>query len=104
MHTNSNPTDLRDLEAEDEREALAEAERRRRDLEDLRWLLGHAQGRRFAARVLEQAGVHRSSFNNSGSLMAFHEGRRDIGLWLIAELTEANADGYFKLLREYARK
>ena len=105
MTTNSNdPTDLRAIEATEERDALLEAERRRRELEDIRWLLGHAQGRRFASRILEQAGVHRSSFNHSGSLMAFNEGRRDVGLWLIAELTEANADGYLKLLKEYARK
>jgi hypothetical protein len=33
--------------------------------------------------------------------MAFNEGRRHIGLWMTAELMEASADGYLKILKEF---
>lgn len=67
-------------------------------------MLGHPQGRRLAQRLLERTGIFRSSYNHSGSLMAFNEGRRDLGLWLTAELMEANADGYLKVLKEHGAK
>lgn len=86
----------RDAEAD---EAVAR-ENRRRELEDLRWLMAHPQGRRIGERLLSETGVFRSSFNHSGSVMAFAEGKRQIGLWLTAELLEASPDGYFKILKQ----
>lgn len=96
----SDPTDTlrqeRDAEAHD-----AEArERRRKELDDLRWLLANPQGRRIAGRVLSETGIYRSSFNTSGSVMAFQEGKRQVGLWLTAELLEAAPEGYFKILKQ----
>ncbi len=91
-------------EEEQGREEAVLAKQRQGELEDLRWLLGNAQGRRIALRMLDRTGVYRSSFNHSGSVMAFSEGRRDIGLWLTAELLEASPDRYLKLLRESAGK
>lgn len=95
------PTDLTGLERDAEAEELKAREQRRRELEDLKWLMAHAQGRRIVTRLLDEAGVHRSSFNHSGSVMAFNEGRRQIGLWLTAEVIEAAPEGYFKLLKEF---
>jgi hypothetical protein len=95
------PTDLRDQEREAEADEAVARERRRKELDDLRWLLGHPQGRRLVSRVLDEAGVFRSSYNHSGSLMAFNEGRRHIGLWMTAECMEASADGYLKILKEF---
>jgi hypothetical protein len=48
--------------------------------------------------------VYRSSFNHSGSVMAFSEGKRHIGLFLTSELLEASADGYMKVLKEFKAK
>ena len=48
--------------------------------------------------------MFRSSFNTSGSVMAFNEGKRNIGLFLTAELLEASPDGYMKVLNEYKAK
>lgn len=95
------PTDLREQEREAEADEALSRERRRKDLEDLKWLMAHPQGRRIAARLMEEAGVHRTSFNHSGSVMAFNEGKRHIGLFLTSEILEAAPEGYFKLLREY---
>lgn len=95
------PTDLRGHERDAETEEVVAREKRRRELEDIKWLAAHPQGRRLAARLMEQAGVNRTSFNHSGSVMAFNEGRRDIGLWFTAEMLAASPEGYFKLLKEY---
>lgn len=95
------PTDLRGHERDAETEEVVAREKRRKELEDIKWLMAHPQGRRLTARLLDQAGVSRTSFNHSGSVMAFNEGRRDIGLWFTAEVLEASPDGYFKLLKEY---
>ena len=103
MATINDPTDLKRQERDAEAEEAVARERRRKELEDLRWLLGHPQGRRIVTRLLDEAGVYRSSFNHSGSVMAFNEGKRHIGLFLIAELIEASPDGFMKVLKEHGR-
>lgn len=104
MAINTDPTDLKRLEREAEAEQAGAIDRRRKELDDLRWLLAHPQGRRITSRLLDEAGVFRSSFNHSGSLMAFNEGRRHMGLFLTGELMEASAEGYFKVLKEFKAK
>lgn len=102
--TYTDPTDLKRQEHDAEAEEAGARERRRRELEDLRWLLAHPPGRRIVTRMLELTGVNRSSYAHSGSLMAFNEGRRDVGLFLTAEVLEASPEGYFKLLKEFKAK
>jgi hypothetical protein len=102
--TYTDPTDLRRQEHDAEADEAVARDVRRKELEDLRWLLGHPQGRRVASRLLEEAGVFRSSYSHSGSLMAFNEGKRHMGLFITGELMEASPDGYFKLLKEFKAK
>jgi hypothetical protein len=99
--TDKDPTDLNRLAREAESEELGARERRRKELDDLRWFLGHPQGRRIIGRLLDEAGVFRSSFNHSGSVMAFSEGKRHMGLFITSELLEASPDGYMKVLKEF---
>jgi hypothetical protein len=101
--TYEDPTDLKRQERDADADEAGGRERRRKELEDLRWLLGHPQGRRVAMRLLDEAGVYRSSFNHSGSVMAFNEGKRHIGLFLTAEFLEATPDGFMKVLKEYGK-
>jgi hypothetical protein len=101
MGAYNDPTDLKRQERDAEADEAKARERRRKELDDLRWFLGHPQGRRIVSRLLDQTGVFRSSFNTSGSVMAFAEGRRDIGLFLTGELLEASTDGYMKILKEF---
>jgi hypothetical protein len=98
------PTDLRSQDREAEADELGAREQRRKELDDIKWLMAHPQGRRVVTRLLEEAGVNRTSFNHSGSVMAFSEGKRHIGLFLTAELLQAAPEGYFKLLKEYQAK
>lgn len=76
---------------------------REQQLEDVRWMMGHPQGRRFVTRLLEEAGVHRTVFHTSGSVMAFNEGKRTLGLFVQGEVLEAAPEAYLKLLQEYAK-
>ena len=94
------------IEPVDEHEEAAEKARhalkRKQRVEDFKWLMAHAQGRRIVSRLLEESGVHRTSFNHSGSVMAFNEGKRHLGLYLMAEILEIAPESYVKLLKEYA--
>ena len=104
MASTNDPTDLNRIEREAEADEDKERETRRRELDDLRWMLGHPQGRRILNRILERTGVFRTSFNHSGSVMAFNEGRREVGLWVTAELSDASPDGFMKVLTERTKK
>lgn len=50
-------------------------------------------------RLLEETGVYRSSFNHSGSVMAFNEGQRNVGLRLLSQIL-VHAPGSYALLLE----
>lgn len=89
----------------DKDKAQAQSEHRRRvEVDDLKWVMSHAQGRRFVARLLAEAGVHRASFNASAGVMSFNEGRRHIGLVILADLLDHTPEAYLKLLKEYAKQ
>jgi len=100
MSITRDPTDT----ASQEREAVLEEQKareiRRREVGDLTWLMANAQGRRIVWRLLQRAGVYMSSFNHSGSVMAFNEGRRDMGLFLLAETSDASPNGLLKMITE----
>lgn len=89
-------------EHEEATEKARQALKRKQQVEDFKWLMAHAQGRRIVSRLLEESGVHRTSFNHSGSVMAFNEGKRHLGLYLMAEILEIAPESYVKLLKEYA--
>lgn len=91
---------MTDIDPEHQKAAEAQAEVRRVQVEDVKWLLAHKAGRRFVWRLLEQAGVYRTSFNNSGSVTAFNEGQRNIGLMLVAEIQELVPERYLDMLKE----
>jgi hypothetical protein len=72
------PTDLRgqeELKAE-----KANQDRLAQEVEDgdWKWLMASKRGRRIVWRLLEQAGVFRSSFNTNALLMAFAEGNQEL--------------------------
>lgn len=81
----------------------AEEERLAREKEqnDLRWVMGTKQGRRFIHRQLSESGIWRTSFDPDVAVMAFNEGGRNKGLTLLAELTETCPDRYTEMLDEH---
>ena len=74
----------------DER-ARAELEARlARDTEisDLQWLMGLKQGRRVMHRLLEKSGIYQTVWTGEALSMAFREGQRNFGLYLMNELLQ----------------
>jgi hypothetical protein len=96
------PYDLRTQEEDAERDTEKRRITREQQVEDLKWLMQHPAGRRIATRLLAVTGVRRTTFNPSGSVMAFNEGRRNVGLWFEGELISVSPEGYMKLLKEFA--
>jgi hypothetical protein len=93
-----------DLNEQEEAKALrADATRLQTQIEvdDLKFVMGHKQGRRYVWRQLEKHGVFRSSFSSDPLLMAFKEGARNDGLKLMAEILEHCPKQYAEMLKEH---
>ena len=73
------------------------AERER--IEGLGQLLATRQGRAWHWHLLSRCGVFTSSFTGNSATF-FNEGKRDIGLTLIAELTREYPDHYLTMMKE----
>jgi hypothetical protein len=72
-----------------------------RTLEDWRWLLADKRGRRIAWKLLEDAGIFRTSFDrDSNGQTAFNEGQRNIGLRVLAQAMQADPSAYERMTRE----
>ena len=80
---------------------VAKSAGRQRD-QAIRWLMDDLRGRRFVWSLLGQAGVFRSSMASSAELTAFNEGRRDIGLALLADVTRLSPENYALMQSEQA--
>ena len=91
----------RDVDAEAADAAQAERTRREQQVEDIKWLMAHAPGRRIVTRLIEETGLFRTSFHTSGSVMSLNEGRKQIGYFLQAELVTITPDAYLKLLKDF---
>lgn len=78
-----------DIRSQEDAQHLAEQRARlaqRLEVDDLKWLMSDKRGRRFVHRLLDRAGVWRSSFNTNALTMAFAEGQRNEGLRLLAHI------------------
>jgi len=72
---------------------------RRRELEDVAFILSSVEGRRFYWRRMRRCGINKSSFTGNNTTF-FNEGERNIGLLLLADLEEADPEAYVKCLTE----
>jgi hypothetical protein len=97
------PTDLQQQDADAKANKLEADRRRKQEVDDLRWLMAHAQGRRIVARIFERTGTRRTPFNTSGSVMSFNAGAQNVGLWLEGEILDTSFEGYVTMLKEFAQ-
>ena len=68
---------------------------------DLRFVLATYEGRRFFFRILDEICLTFSgSFNNSGSVTSFNEGRRAVGIQLMQEGQQLAPVDYVHMLSE----
>lgn len=96
----NDPIDLRARERRDRDLDTQKRIARLQQVDDMRWLLKTEQGRRFVWRLLEKAGIYRSTYSQDASHAAFLEGVRSVGLMVIADVFEADPDAYAMMLRE----
>jgi len=70
------------------------------DLDAVVFLMGTAPGRRVAWRVLESAGIFRMSHTGNPYETAFREGRRSVGLELLALIVNHMPHSYAAMISE----
>ena len=73
---------------------------RQTEIDDLAWLMSDARGRRVMRRLLARSGIYRTSFNADPATMAFMEGRRDMGLWLVDEISQHAPKRFIEMQKE----
>ena len=94
------PTDIRSQEREKEERRVREKMTADTESSDIRWMMKGPKGRRIIWRLLEQAGVFRSSFNPNSMTMAFQEGQRNMGLRLLGLVHEHCPEHYNTMVEE----
>lgn len=82
----ADPTDIRSEQLRAERTEDERKRKRLEELADLTTVMRLPEGRRFMCGLIARFGVYRTSFDNSGSVTAFNEGRRNAGLMLLHDL------------------
>lgn len=73
----------------------------RRKRENLAWVASTKKGQEYLMWELMECGIWRSSFSPNSNQTAFNEGRRDIGLALVALMDEVDPNLFPKLQRDY---
>ena len=99
MARDIDPSDLIALDKAQAKSAAAQRLARSVEVEDFKWLMGNKQGRRFVWRLLEKAGVFRTTFRLNNE-MAFLEGMRNMGLILVADIHEICPEKYHIMVKE----
>jgi hypothetical protein len=77
-----------------------EAFKSHQSLDDIRFLLSSAQGRRVFKKYLEVCGVFRTSFSENVNQTLFLEGQRNVGLMLLNDINSADPMAYVKMINE----
>ncbi len=99
MAQDIDPSDLIALDKAQAESAAAQRLARSVEAEDFNWLMSSKQGRRVVWRMLEKAGVFRTTFRLSNE-MAFLEGMRNMGLILMADIHEICPEKYHIMVKE----
>jgi len=72
---------------------------RHNEMKDLKAVLTTGPGRRVLWRLLCHCGMFKTSFTGNSTTF-FNEGQRNIGLFLVGEVNEADPDAYLRMMRE----
>lgn len=67
--------------------------RRETELKTLKAMLSTVDGRSYFWKILSECGVYQTSFTGDNTTF-FNEGKRQVGLWLLAEIMEADPAAY----------
>jgi hypothetical protein len=94
------PLDIRGQERIQANRAMRDKLERESEESDIRWLMSSKRGRRVVWRLLDQAGVFRSSFNTNAMEMAFAEGNRNYGLRILSMIHSQCPELYPTMMKE----
>ena len=101
MDPNYDPTDLAGQADLRKTEANRARLVRETELGDLKWQMSSKRGRRIICRLLDESGIHRSTFDRDSHQTAFNEGWRNFGNSLLVKLDAACPDLYLTMLKEH---
>lgn len=74
--------------------------KRESELEDVKTLMSTEAGRRFAARLMEIAGLYRSSFTGNSTTF-FNEGQRNVGIQIFTDIQLSCPESHSIMLDEF---
>ena len=94
------PLDFVAAEQEQEEAEKQRLRLQKLEAEDYKWMFSNRRGRRICWRLLDRAGVFRTSFTGDSNGTIFNEGRRDYGLFVMAQFLEHSPDKYQLMLEE----
>lgn len=75
----------------------------KQEADDLKTVMSTVQGRRFVMALLDRTGLFRTSFTGNASTY-FNEGRRDVGLRLLADINEQCPELYLTAQQEHLQE
>lgn len=96
------PTDLEGQQSAADAKATTRNNELATEADDLKWLLSSPRGRRIAWRLLDGAGLYRSSFTGNSETF-FREGERSVALKFKAAAQKASPNDYNLMLQEHDR-
>lgn len=68
--------------------------------ESVRWLMADEKGRRFVRDQITRAGIYQTSMAGTPEMTAFNEGRRNMGLMLLADVVRLAPEQYPRMQAE----
>lgn len=79
---------------------------RDQELNDLRALLNTESGRRFLMRLINRSNYLQPTYGIGAQIsdFAFHEGRREFGLFIVGEITQANSDAWLDMQKQHFKE
>jgi len=99
MVKDKTPTDVRD-EKQVKKKKVTYSLERENQLEEVRRIIDTPFGRGFLWRILSHCKVFHSISRHDALAMAAASGGRDVGLWILKEIEQADRNGYMKLIKE----
>lgn len=79
---------MKTLNHQQQRQQLQAEAYQRLDNQAMQYVLDTPEGRWFLMRLLERSRIYQLSFASEAEGMAFHEGKRSVGQYYLAELTK----------------
>lgn len=98
--SNYDPFDIKGQEQTQEERERRDRIKQLNEIEDIKWMMSDKRGRRMLWRLMDQAGVFRSSFNTNAMAMAFAEGNRNYGLRYLFLITKFCDKQYVVMQKE----